>query len=650
MVGPRTAVAIAALLALIAPVNAHVYVLIDVSDHRIDVRSDWVKLFITAASMEREWMGGNIPSVVPIAVQGKPDKFTLNLLTNKLGSDDVVLTYRYRGEVPPGWKRLSDDLGKACIELVEEAMRHGVPVRFLLCLDGDQLIAGLELAPIVSKQQGAIVWRDLKPDNRVDLLDYIARFNIPVLTLEQYLENPEYDFSNLRVRALATVQPIVSQGSSSQPFDPIALAAVQFACMRPALLALVQVSGPVPDVGRLKLIVRNRFLRAYGRAPNLDDVEYVVAFGSILVGYPNADVGIACFPLHGVPGFLAVTKMLASMHLHGPASPVVVFDPTASLTAYCCDLQRSVEAKWITIPVSANLQHLMASAPCSIVFARVESPAKGTEEALNSILRTLNSEGESFLFVCADPDSVAKSVEAYATPEGYPKFRGVVAFPDPAGTIMAYLFAASGVELGRAVVWASWELDQLRRSGYLEGVQKVSYLFVGDPFYRFDGPLRYPLPYLREGKGAIIELPRAFLVPVDVYRFIPVILPGFVTGLTRIPEDPDSTVLAEGTDFVIKRLGPDRYAVTGILIDPAGIRRQYVLPLDESNKYHVTVVLKLVSSKSSPSPSSSPPRPVSGVPACGIAVTLASLLVVSGVTRARARSWRTSRSRTSPRS
>ncbi|WP_457620551.1 hypothetical protein [Methanopyrus sp.] len=628
-VGTRTVAAVATLLALIVPASAHVYVVVNVPD-QVRTKDPWIRVFVTAASLDREWCGGNVASVVPIAVQGKLDQLTMKLISGTV-PPNVVLTYRYPASYP-GWERLPDDLEAACTRLVEVAMRSGVPVKFLLCLDPDAgFIPGLELAPIVAKQQGAVVWGNP--------LTYIAHFNIPVLTLDQYLRDPRYDFSDLPIRALAVVQPLAQPEGpyKSQPFDPITLAAVQFACMRPALVAFVPV-GSSPNVEALKRAVRDRFLSAYGKElKGLDSVEYVVAFGSVLIGSPHLEVGVACFPLKGLPGFLAVNKMLASLHLRGPASPVVVFDPTGALTAYHGDLQSSVPVKWLSVPDLPSLNDSMRSAACSIVSVVGAENVLGTD-----FLRSLDSQCKSFLFVCADPNSIAQSAEIYATPDGFPKFRTIVAFRDPAGAIMAYLFAASGIEIGRAVVWACWELEQL--SGYVS--VSPGYLLVGDPFYRFDGPLEYPPSRLPEGRSLNIELPRAFLVPVDGYRFIPLIFPAFVTGITNIPKDPYSTVLAEGTDFAIKRLGPYRYSVSGILIHPAGIRNTYVLPLNESDKYQVRITLELVPPTSSQAPSRNP----SGVSACGIAVTLASLLVVSGAMRVRVRSWRTSRSRTSRRS
>ncbi|AAM01453.1 hypothetical protein [Methanopyrus kandleri] len=622
-----TAVTVAALLALIVPVNAHVYVVVNVPD-QVHTKYHWMRVFVTAASLDREWAGGNAASVIPIAVQGKLDKLTQNLMS-EVGPSSVVLTYKYPA-THPGWERLPDDLEAACVRLVEVAMNSGVPVKFLLCLDSDAgFIPGLELAPIVAKQQGAVVWGNP--------LTYMTHFDVPVLTLDEYLRNPEYDFSDLSIRALAVVQPLAKPEGpyKSQPFDPITLAAVQFACMRPALVAFVTVGGSL-NVDTLKQDVRDRFLSAYGKElKGLDDVEYVVSFGSVLLGSPKFDVGVACFPFHGLPGFLAANRMLVSMHLHGEASPLVVFDPTGSLSAYYGDIQHSVTVKWLSVPDvnSLNLKNQKFAAGI-VVF----------KEALGqNFLQSLNSECNSFLFICADPNSIAQRVDVYATPNGFPKFRAVIAFRDPAGAIMAYLFAASGVELGRAVVWACWELEQLR--GYVD--VSPGYLLVGDPFYRFEGPFEYPLPNLPEGKDLNVKLPRAFLVPADKYRLVPLIFPAFVTGLTKIPKDPYSTVLADGLNFVAKRLGPNRYSVSGILIHPSGIRNAYVLPLNESDKYHVTVTLELVTPQPSPPASW---RKVPGVSVCGIAVTLASLLVVSGATRARARSWRTSRSRTSRRS
>ncbi|WP_457614770.1 hypothetical protein [Methanopyrus sp.] len=617
LVGTRTVAAVTTLLALIAPVNAHIYVVVNVPD-QVKTKDPWVRIFVTAASLDREWCGGNVPSVIPIAVQGKLDQLTMKLISGT-EPPNVVLTYKYPASYP-GWERLPDYLEAACVRLVDVAMRSGVPVKFLLCLDPDAgFIPGLELAPIVAKQQGAIVWGNP--------LAYTAHFNVPVLTLNSYLRNPKYDFSDLPIRALAVVQPLAQPKGpyKSQPFDPITLAAVQFACMRPALVAFVPL-GSSPNVEALKRAVRERFLSAYGKdLKDLDRIEYVVAFGSVLLGNPRLEVGVACFPLKGLPGFLAANKMLASLHLRGPASPVVVFDPTGALTAYRGDLQSSVPVKWLSVPDLPSLNESMMSAACSIVSVVGAEKALGTD-----FLRSLDSQCRSFLFVCADPKLIAQSAEIYATPDGFPKFRTVVAFRDPAGAIMAYLFAASGVEIGRAVVWACWELEQL--SSYVNA--SPGYLLVGDPFYRFDGPLEYPPLRLPEGRSLNIKLPRAFLVPVGEYRFIPLIFPAFVTGLTSIPKDSYSTVLAEGTDFVIKRLGPDRYSVSGILIHPTGIRNTYVLSLNESDKYHARITLELVPSISSQAPSRNP----SGVSACGIAVTLASLLAVSGAMRVRARS------------
>ncbi|WP_456477514.1 hypothetical protein [Methanopyrus sp.] len=609
------------ILGLTVPASAHVYVVVNVPD-QVMTKDSWIRVFVTAASMDREWAGGNVPSVIPIAVQGKLDRLTLDLMS-RVGPSSHVLTYRFPA-THPGWSELPDDLEAACVRLVDVAIKSGVPLKFLLCLDPDSdFVPGLELAPIVAKQLGAIVWGNP--------LTYASSFNVPVLTLDEYLRNPEYDFSDLSIRAIVVVQPLMKPSGpyKSQPFDPITLAAVQFACMRPALVAFVQPSEKT-DIDTIVRRVRERFLSAYGKElKGLKDVEYVVSFGSLLMGDPRLRVGVACFPFHGIPGFLAANKMIVSTHLHGRASPLAVFDPTGSLSVYKGDLNNSLgsaNVKWLSVPDVPSLNCELRGSACAIVNVAGSGSVLGTE-----FLRALDSQCRSVLFVCADPNSIAKVVDVYATPNGFPKFRAVIAFRDPAGAIMAYLFAASGVELGRAVVWATWELELLR--GYVD--VSPGYLLVGDPFYRFERTLDYQPPRVPEGKDLSIKLPKAFMVPVDGYRLVPLVLPAFVTGITRIPRDPYSTVLADGTDFKIENLGPNRYSVTGILIHPAGIRDVYVLPLNESDKYHVSVTLEFVTHSPTPHPQDW------GKPACGIAVTLASLLVVSGAMRVRVKSLRT---------
>ncbi len=661
MVGVRAGVVLLALVVAAVPVSAErVYVLVNVPG-TFSLEDDWAKVFITAASLARS----NGPSVVPVPVQGPLGPLELRLLNEP----SRVLTYGVSA-VRPGWERLPDTVEEACARVVNAAREAGVRVDFLLCLDRANVLPALELAPVVAKQCGAIVWGDPTV--------YLRSVpGVPVLTLDEYLRR--FSGAKVSVRAVAAATPPCPGNPK-----PMALAAVLFACLRPAVLGLV---SPSSDPSKVVGEVRGRLRSVYGVDVDSRDVRYLVVFGAEFAELkPPRGLVVAAFPFRGVPGFLAACRMILAGLTDGEPCPVLLYDPRSRWVRYEPRLRECVQVSVLRVSDVAALNVGLASHPCAVVDASEvatapagqgaqpsqaqqqgqqgrtggqaqsrqaqqtgqqqpaqpggQAPAPGAPSGPTSWLGALDSQGRCALFLAASPN-VIRQAQSFATPNGYPKFSSVAAFVSPVGALLAYLFAAAGYELGEAVQWASWVLEVLRERGCGEGgLANPAYVLIGDPFRRFRAVLEYPLPGLKPGSVAVSVSP-AFLVPFGRYWLLPLVLPGFVAGLWEIPRDNDWMVVAEGLDFVRFRLGSREFSVSAILAAPAGVRSSYALPLNEFNKYRVTVVVGLV-------PRSERARPAwVGVSACGVVVGLALLLAVSGAMRGRVRSSRTWRCRTS---
>ncbi len=649
MVGVRAGVVLLALVVAAAPVSAErVYVLVNVPG-TFSLEDDWVKVFVTAASLARP----SGPSVVPVPVQGPVGPLELRLM----GKPSRVLTYGVSA-VRPEWERLPDDVEEACARVVNAARAVGVPVDFLLCLDPANVTPALELAPVVSKQRGAIVWGDPSV--------YLRSVpGVPVLTLDEYLRS--FREASLRVQAVAAASP----PGPGNP-NPMALAAVLFACLRPAVVGFV--SGG--DAKSMVDAVRERLRTAYGVRVDTGDVRYLVAFGgefSGLVGSSGEGPVVAVFPFRDVPGFLAACRMILSGLAFGEAQPVLLCDPVSRWVRYEARLRRCLQASVLRVTDVAAVNAGLCAHPCAVVDASWTSGARPSGQGASSQARqgqqpgqapggqpaqpaqpggraastssswlaALDSQGRCALFLAVSPGVIGQA-GAFVTPNGYPKFSSVVGFVSPVGALMAYLFAAAGYELGEAVRWASCVLSVLRERGYGSGdLVNPSYVLIGDPFRRFRAALEYPLPGLKPG-SVTVRVSEAFLVPLGRYWVLPLVFPDFVTGLWDVPKDSHWTVVGKGLEFARCRVGAREFAVGAVVAAPEGVRSSYALPLNEFNKYRVTVTVGLVSG----SEGSSGPRSV-GVPICGTAVASALWLVVSGAMRGRGRSSRTWRCRMS---
>ncbi len=637
-------------------------------------RALWEQMYLTAVSLEREPTAG--PSAYPVPVQGALPPAVMKALES--GVDAV--SYRapnVTGEATP----LPDDVTDACERLLVRALDDGIPVKFLLCLDpNSQFTNAVELAPIVAKQCGMIVWGD---PSKYEYFVKVNGIDVKVLTLDEYLSEPDYNFQSMKVEAVAITYHIVNGA-----FNPECLAAAQYAALRPCIVALIP-----PDewkvenrdqVDELLDYVRARYTEAYGECPSLDTVRYLVFFGKAVPGTPEAGVGVWCFPVSNLTGFLMTTKLL--MALRGVASnpgSTLAFDPEGLYTSYWLELSRWIKENLDVVDVP-DVNPIDRALSSQDTFGLIlYNKNLGTD-----FLKNLNSNGHALVFISAPPTLVSQNPSMFETGDGYPKFLTVIAFDNTYPVIVSYLFSRAGYELGEAVAFASWVAHVLSVQGFLPKGAGV-YLAVGDPFLTISKEeLRYDVPSIPFGSSATITVPSAFIVPfssgTQVYTCIPLILPGFVQYLNNIPSNQYWTVVASGMEFYHTTLGTIPFAVGGILNLATYRSEVYSLDVHEAEdgkQADVEITVKIAETPSqmtstvvvgSHNAERKPPnifeeaanaigelvntvvdaavgvyRDVSsffgGVPAWLPLVALASLPAVSGATRGRARSSRTSR-------
>ncbi len=645
------------------------------SNTQVFARALWEQMYLTAVSLEREPTAGL--SAYPVAVQGVLPPEVMKQLES--GVDAV--SYRapnVTGEATP----LPDDVTEACERLLVRALDDGISVKFLLCLDPtSQFTNAIELAPIVAKQCGMIVWGD---PSKYEYFVKINGINIPVLTLDKYLSDPNYNFQSINVQAIAITYHILNGA-----FNPESLAAAQYAALRPCIVALLP-----PDkwkvetrdqVDELLDYVRARYVEAYGECPNLDTVRYLIFFGKAVPGSPEAGVGVWCFPVSNLTGFLMTTKLLMALMgaLSNPGS-TLAFDPEGLYTSYWMELSRWLKENLdiVDVPDVNPVNRMLSSQDTFGIILYNSSLGQ-------NFLKNLNSNGHALLFLSAPPTLVSTNPQIFETGDGYPKFLSVIAFDNPYPILVTYLFTRAGYELGEAVAFASWVTHVLSVQGLLpKGAG--AYIAVGDPLITAAGHvLRYDVPTIPFGSSAMVTVPSVFMVPFEsgthVYTCIPLILPGFVQYLNNIPSNQYWTVVASGMEFYHTTLGTVPFAVGGILNLATYRSPVYTLDVHESKdgkEADVEISIRIAENPSEVTPTVvvgsngnvqwKPPnifeeaanavgelvnavvdavvgvyRDVSsffgGVPAWLPLAALASLPAVSGAMRGRARSSRTSR-------